>query len=111
MLRDVASLSFWIILIEFGGALVIVGHCLAALATLVRTGHSERTRFLVIQGSLWGLDFKLAATLLKTIGIHNWRDILAFAAILCLRTLIKRVLVWEQRHLGREFRRGRLSPR
>lgn len=89
----------WIALIEFVGALLIVGHCLAGLVELARTGDLSAVRLLVIQGSLWGLDLKMAASLLTTIEIHSWDQIAKFAAILALRTLVKRVMAWEQARL------------
>ena len=46
----------WITLIEFAGALLIAGHCLAGLVELVRTRDPAAVRLLVIQGSLWGLS-------------------------------------------------------
>ncbi len=85
--------------IEFAGALLIVGHCIAGLVELARSRDLAAARLLVIQGSLWGLSLKTAASLLKTIEIHGWEQIAAFAAIFALRTLVKRVMVWEEAHL------------
>ena len=47
-------------------------------------------------GVVSALGFKTAATLLKTIELQTWTAIGLFAATLTLRTLVKRVLVWEQ---------------
>jgi uncharacterized membrane protein len=88
-----------IILIEFGGSVAIVGAVLRALWALARTGSIDRARLLVIDGILWGLGFKLAATLLKTLDLHSWQQILIFALILALRTLVKQVALWQRRHL------------
>ena len=85
--------------IEFAGALLIVGHCIAGLVELARSRDLAAARLLVIQGSLWGLSLKTAASLLKTIEIHGWEQIAAFTAIFALRTLVKRVMVWEEAHL------------
>ena len=85
--------------IEFAGALLIVGHCVAALVELARSRDLGAARLLVIQGSLWGLNLKTAASLLKMIEIHSWEQIAAFAAILALRTLVKQVMAWEEAHL------------
>ncbi len=97
MLADAPSLLIG--LIELAGSLIIVGYCLAALAQLAQTRNPVRVRLLVIEGALWGLSLKTAASLLKTIEIHSWGQIGAFAAILALRTVLKRLMVWEQRHL------------
>lgn len=84
-----------------GGALIIVAYCAAALLTLLRarTAGIVRARLLVAQGVLTGLGFKLAGTLLKTLLLVSWRQILVFAAIFALRTLLKRLFVWEQTRL------------
>ncbi len=85
--------------IEFAGALLIVGYCIAGLVELARSRDPAAVRLLVIEGSLWGLSLKTAASLLKTIEIHSWEQIAAFTAILALRTLVKRVMTWEEAHL------------
>jgi len=89
----------WIALIEFAGALLIVGHCVAGFVEMVRSRDPAAVRLLVIQGSLWGLSLKTAASLLKTIEIQSWEQIGAFTAIFALRTLVKRVMTWEEAHL------------
>ena len=94
----------WIPLIEFGGALLIAGYCIVALLTLIRSRSAEsvrRARLYVAEGAIWGLSFKVAGTLLKTISIHTWEQIALFAVILALRTLLKQVFTWEERTLRR----------
>ena len=81
------------------GLVLIVGHCIAGAVELVRTRDPLRVRLLVIEGALWGLSLKTAASLLKTIELQSWDQIGAFAAIFALRTLVKRVMTWERRHL------------
>ncbi len=103
----------WIAPIEFAGALLIVGYCLAGLVELVRSRDPAAVRLLVIQGSLWGLSLKTAASLLKTIEIRGWEQIAAFTAILALRTLVKRVMTWEAARLesrSRPHSTNRRSP-
>ncbi len=97
MLADVPDLL--IAVIELAGAFLIIGYCVAALVQLVRTGNPARVRLLVIEGALWGLSLKTSASLLKTIEIHTWDQIGAFAAILTLRTILRRVMTWEEHHL------------
>ena len=94
-------------LIELAGALLIVGHCVSALVLLITTGDPVRVRLMVIEGALWGLNLKTAASLLKTIEVQNWTQIAAFTVILSLRTVLKRVMMWEQ---GRLRLRKRTSP-
>ena len=94
-------LAAWIALIEFAGALVIAGHCVAGLVEALRSRNPAAVRLLVIEGSLWGLSLKTAASLLKTIQIQDWNQIGAFAAILALRTVLRRVMAWEEHRLLR----------
>ncbi len=100
IIRDAA------VLIEFGGSVVIVVACLRGLAALVIGLGSRlaivRGRLLVADGVVAALGYKTAATLLKTIELQSWASIGMFAAILTLRTVIKRVLVWEEGRLRME---------
>ncbi len=96
--------GYLIAAIELAGAMLIAGYCVAAVVTLIRTSNPVRTRLLVIEGALWGLSLKTAASLLRTIEIHTWSEIAAFAAILSLRTVLKHVMTWEEGQLLR--RRG-----
>ncbi len=91
--------ALWIASIEFIGALVIAGHCAAGLVEALRSRDPATVRLLVIEGSLWGLSLKTAAALLKTIEVRSWEQIAAFTAILALRTLVKRVMTWEEARL------------
>ncbi len=102
-----ADATLVIALVELAGALLIVGHCIAALVELIRSRDPVRVRLLVIEGALWGLSLKSAASLLKTIEIQGWTQIGAFAAILTLRTVLKRVMTWEEARL----RRGPVAER
>lgn len=91
----------WVVAIEMVGSLIIVGYCAAALATLIRSrGRGIRSaRLLIADGVITGLGFKLAGTLLKTILLVSWHQILMFTAIFALRTVLKRLFAWEQRRL------------
>ena len=93
------------VLIEFGGSLVIAIACLRGLVILA-TGcgtHAAivRGRLVAADGVVAALGYKTAATLLKTIELQSWSAIGMFAAILTLRTLVKRVLLWEEARLRR----------
>ena len=91
------------VLIEFGGALVVVLGCLRGLARLAAgLGRREAivaARLAVADGIVAALGFKTAATLLKTIELRSWDAILMFCAVLALRTLVKQALRREERHL------------
>lgn len=90
-------------LIEFGGSLLVVTGCVHGFVVLIMgRGSPEsivRARLLVASSIIAALGFKTAATLLKTIELRTWNAILMFAAIFALRTLIKRVLAWEEERL------------
>ncbi len=84
---------------DFIGSLLIIGYIVAALVVLLRRRGLLPARLLVAEGALWGLNFKVAATLLKTIVIHTWQELAFFTIIFALRTLIKWVFTWEQKRL------------
>ncbi len=86
-------------IIEFIGALLISGYVLAALVMLLRTKNMVAARLLVADGAIAGLNFKLAGTLLKTIELHTWQQILMFVAIFVLRIVLKRLFTWERERL------------
>ncbi len=100
LFANLFNYTLWASLIEFAGALLIVGYIIAALFTLVRSGDIVKARLLVIDGAISGLSFKLAGTLLKTIELHTWQQIFMFFAIFALRTILKRVFTWERTHLS-----------
>ena len=97
------------VLIEFGGSLAIALACVRGLAAIA-VGRGARLaivrgRQLVADGVISALGFKTAATLLRTLELQTWSAIGMFAAILALRTSIKRVLVWEEIRLHRSLAR------
>jgi uncharacterized membrane protein len=93
----------WASIIEFIGALLIIGYILAALYALLRGRRIISAQQLVADGALAGLNFKLAGTLLKAIVVHSWQQILMFAAIFALRTILKRLFMWEKGRLQRHI--------
>ncbi len=93
--NDIFHFAAWIMVIELIGTCVIVGHVFWALRSLLRDPQNlKHAQFIVADGALLGLSFKLAGTLLKTIELHTWKQILIFSTILLLRTLLKRVFSW-----------------
>jgi uncharacterized membrane protein len=45
-------------------------------------------------GIILALDFKLAATILKTLLLTGWQQIRLFVVVLVIRTVVKRQMVW-----------------
>ena len=88
-------------LIEAIGGMVIRWAMLQAFAAGGRAGFSDagadRMRQVMAEGVVSALGLMTAATLLKTITLRSWSAIGMFAAILALRTLVKRVLAAEAR--------------
>ena len=52
-------------------------------------------------GVLTGLGFKLAAALLKTMTLTNWRQIEMFVTVLAIRTSVKQIFNWEAARIRR----------
>lgn len=100
MLLESSLLPTLAVLIEFGGAVVVIVHVMMALGLLaLRRGSIERARLVVVEGALSGLGFKVAATLIKTIELRSAEQIAMFAAILALRTFVKAALNRDRRAL------------
>ena len=91
-LANLFDLTAWAVIIEFIGALLIVAYVVAAMISLLRHGNVAQARLLVADGAITGLSFKLAGTLLKTIELRTWQQILMFVAIFVPRTVLKRLL-------------------
>ena len=80
-------------------AIVITGFVALALVSVSLGRGVLRARLLVAEGVIGGLGVMTAATLLRTIGLRTWRQILMFTLILFLRILLKKLFVWEKRRI------------
>jgi len=98
-ITNLFDVILWAALIEFAGALLIIGYLLAALLTLLHSRDIQLARLQAATGVVTGLSFKLAGTLLKTIQLHTWQQIFMFVVIFLLRTVLKRVFIWEQEQI------------
>ena len=66
------------LLIEAVGSLYVLAYVLAALLTLARGPRYHlltAARLLIADGALAALNFKVAATLLKTLELQSWQQI------------------------------------
>ncbi len=88
--------SWWGLALQLAGAFVITGFVAAALVTLSLGRGVLQARLRVAEGVIGGLGVMTAATLLRTIGLRTWHQILIFTLILSLRILLKKVFVWEK---------------
>ncbi len=86
-------------LLEFIGALWVVGYCMAALWSVARPQGIQTARLLVAEGAVMGLSFKLAGTLLTAMAVPSWDHLARLAVMVVLRTLLKRFFTWEQARL------------
>lgn len=97
--NQLLDFSWWGLALQLAGAIAIVGFAGAALVSLSLGRGVLRARLLVAEGVIGGLGIMTAATLLRTIGIRTWHQILMFTLILSLRILLKKLFVWEKQRL------------
>ena len=84
-------------MIEFLGALILVAHAVCAVGVVLRERQAiDRAKVMVAHGAITGLDFKLAATLLKTMTLLDWHQIGMFAAVYAIRLMVKQAFRREQ---------------
>src|SRR4051812_23917595 len=76
--------------IEFFGTIMILAHIIGAAWLLLHRSSLGIIKSVVAAGAIAGLDFKMAATLLKALSLSDWPHIGKFAAILLLRAILKR---------------------
>jgi hypothetical protein len=91
--------SWWGRALQLGAAIIITGFVALAIVSLSLGRGVLRARLLVAEGVIGGLGVMTAATLLRTIGLRTWRQILIFTLILVLRILLKKLFVWEKRRI------------
>lgn len=96
---DAKVLGGLIALIEFGGALIVAVYCALAAIRLLRERQPAGARHLVAMGAIMGLNFKLAATLLKTLVVTSGNQVAMLAFVLALRTVLKRTFARERGRL------------
>jgi len=96
---DARLVQSGITLIEFGGALMVVVFCAVAVWSVLREHEPVKARHWVALGALMGLNFKLAATVLKTLYVVSWSQVGMLAFVIGLRTVLKWTFVRERRRL------------
>src|SRR3954454_11849905 len=109
-LADWLGFRSWIVVIQFGAALLIGGYAVTAIVTLVRTRDVNRARLVMADGVINGLGVLVIGALLRVITLESWDDIGLFAVIFSLRTLLKRLFVWEEARLRRPPARHPAAP-
>jgi hypothetical protein len=91
--------SWWGLALQPMSAVIITGFIAAAMVSLGLGRGVLRARLLVAEGVVGGLGMMTAATLLRTIGLRTWHQILMFTLVLSLRILLKKLFAWEKRRL------------
>ena len=99
--NQLLDFSWWGLALQLASAVVITGFVAAALVSLSLGRGVIRARLLVAEGVVGGLGVMTAATLLRTIGLRTWHQILMFTLILFLRILLKKLFVGEAASLSR----------
>ena len=89
----------WGLALQMAGAVCLAGFIIAAWLSLFLRHDLTRARLLVAEGVLACLGIMTAATLLRTISLRTWEQILIFTLTLSLRLLLKRLFVWEKKRL------------
>ena len=97
--NQLLDLSWWGLALQLASAVIITGFVVVALVSLSTDGGVTRARLLVAEGVIGGLGVMTAATLLRTIGLRTWYQILMFTLILFVRILLKKLFVWEKQRL------------
>jgi uncharacterized membrane protein len=110
--------AYWLIFaaaIEFAGAIIITFAAVGAIMLLIRQRSIGQAKTHMATGAITGLDFKLAATLLKALTLLSWKSIGMFAAIYAIRFTLKQAFSREQKnslstpHLPIDWLHRRLS--
>ena len=97
--HQLLDFSWWGLALQLMSAVVITGFIAPAMVSLGLGRGVLRARLLVAEGVIGGLGVMTAATLLRTIGLRTWPQILMFTLILSLRILLKKLFVWEKQRL------------
>ena len=97
--NQLLDLSWWGLALQLASAVIITGFVVVALVSLSLGGGVLRARRLVAEGVIGGLGVMTAASLLRTIGLRTWHQILMFTLILFLRILLKKLFAWEKQLL------------
>jgi uncharacterized membrane protein len=77
--------------IDFIGAVVVGWAAVRSARLLVSRGHLHHARMVLSDGAVAALNFVVAGTILKTLALRTWNELGMFAAVLALRTVVKRV--------------------
>ncbi len=101
------SISYLVPLVEACGALVVVLGVVQAIVSYLRSFltrdplHTAGLRLQLGQSMVMGLEFQVAADILKTALSPSWNDVALLAALIGVRTVLNYVLERELAALAR----------
>lgn len=97
LLPDFAALG---LIVQVFGSLILAAFVASAWFSLAIRHNLERARLFVADGVIACLTLMTVATVLRTISIRNWPQVLSLTLVLFLRILLKRLFVWEKSKLA-----------
>lgn len=97
MLLDFAP---WAKAIQVLAGLILSGYVVAAMAGPALRGEVSRARLRIAEGVVTALGLMLPATILRTLVVRDWEQILGLALLLAMRIVIKRLFMWEKSRLS-----------
>ena len=101
--NQLLDFSWWGLALQLASAFVVTGFVAVALVSLSLGRSVLRARPLVAEGVIGGLGVMTAATLLRTIGLRTWHQILMFTlSNFFRRILLKKLFVWEKERLSQD---------
>ena len=100
-LEVLSWITHLVVIIEMVGAIILCAYLLQSLFQSLRHWHElEYAQVIAANGVVIALDYKLAATVLKTLALNGWQQIAAFVAILSIRIIVKRQMAWQMAKFG-----------
>ncbi|MBN1486844.1 MAG: DUF1622 domain-containing protein [Anaerolineae bacterium] len=98
--------SYFVIIVETFGALIIMFEVIKSFVLYMARFFGNKhwsiqdIRFQLGEGMVMGLEFQVAADILKTALSPNWNDILLLSALIAIRTLVNYLMERELDALG-----------
>lgn len=90
------DLMWWAKALQAVAGLLVAGFVGAAMVGPVRRADVGRARALVADGVLSALALMLPAAVFCALWVRTWDEIGAFAVVLGMRILVKRLFLWER---------------
>lgn len=84
--------------LEAIGIVMILIAVVRTLIALIKNGFDfsrDDLRITFAQGLAYGLEFKMAAEIIKTAIVHSLREFIVLAAVVILRVILALVIQWE----------------